>query len=198
MAPPSRAVVLVLASVAIAGIPGGARPEDRYVPFEGERSTWHGGFDRYDYLMGEQGREIRPFARPEGEGFGVRAPAQGKRRCVMVVPKWPAPGNPWSWRGQYWDHEPQAEVELLRRGFHVAFITPDPGEAWEAWYDYLTEEHGLAKKPAFVGMSKSGINAYDWAVAHPDKVSCIYADNPAIRPEALARRASSRGTTSRC
>jgi hypothetical protein len=69
------------------------------------------------------------------------------------------PGNPWSWRGQYWDHEPQAEVELLRRGFHVAFVTPDPGKPWEAWYAYLTEKHGLSKRPAFVGMSKGGVNA---------------------------------------
>ena len=36
-------------------------------------------------------------------------------------------------------------------------------------------------------MSKGGVNAYDWAAAHPDKVSCIYADNPAIRPDAFAR-----------
>src|SRR3954447_9600592 len=36
-------------------------------------------------------------------------------------------------------------------------------------------------------MSKGGVNAYDWASAHPDRVSCIYADNPAIRPEAFAR-----------
>jgi len=86
--------------------------------------------------------------------------------------------------GCYWDHEPQTEVELLRRGFHIAFVTPDPGKQWDAWYAWLTEKHGLSKKPAFVGMSKGGVNEYDWTTANPDKVSCIYADNPAIRPEA--------------
>ena len=176
----------VLLSAVLPG-PATARAADRYVPFEGEKSAWHDGFDRYDFVMDEASREITPFKRPEGEGFAVGAPEKGKRRCVVIVPKAPAPGNPWSWRGQYWDHEPQAEVELLRRGFHVAFITPDPGQAWEAWYAYLTEKHGLSKKPAFVGMSKGGVNAYDWAAAHPDKVSCIYADNPAIRPAAFAR-----------
>ena len=137
--------------------------------------------------MDEESLEIAPFHRPAGEGFGVKAPDKGKRRGIVIVPKRPAPGNPWSWRGQYWDHEPQTEVELLRRGFHVAFVTPDPGKPWEAWYAYLTDKHGLSKRPAFVGMSKGGVNAYDWAAAHPDKVSCIYADNPAIRPEAFAR-----------
>ena len=48
----------------------------------------------------------------------------------------------------------------------------------------VPEKHGLSRKPAFVGMSKGGVNEHDWATANPDKVSCIYADNPAIRPEA--------------
>ena len=35
----------------------------------------------------------------------------------------------------------------------------------------LTEAHGLSKKPAFVGMSRGGVNEYDWTTANPDKVS---------------------------
>ncbi len=182
-----RALLVALVSTAVSNGPAIARSADGYVSFEGEKTRWHDAFDRYDFLMDEESLEITPFKRPEGEGFGVRAPEKGKRRCIVIVPERTASGNPWSWRGQYWDHEPQAELELLRRGFHVAFVTPDPGRPWEAWYAYLTERHGLSKKPAFVGMSKGGVNAYDWAAAHPDKVSGIYADNPAIRPDALAR-----------
>lgn len=180
--PPAAFVIAALACG-----PAIAHAADGYAPFEGEKTSWRDGFDRFDFVMDEDSLNVAPFKRPEGEGFGVQAPEKGKRRCVVIVPKQPAPGNPWSWRGQYWDHEPQAEVELLRRGFHVAFVTPDPGRPWEAWYAYLTEKHGLSKTPAFVGMSKGGVNAYDWAAAHPDRVSCIYADNPAIRPEAFAR-----------
>jgi pimeloyl-ACP methyl ester carboxylesterase len=165
----------------------GAQPPAAYVPFEGEKTTWHDGFDRYDYVMDANTFELKAFKRPENERFGISNPAAGKRRCVVVVPKKPAPGNPWSWRGCYWDHEPQVEVELLRRGFHVCFITPDPGKTWDAWYSYLTEKHGLSQKPAFIGMSKGGVNEYDWSSAHPDSVSCIYADNPAIRPETFAK-----------
>jgi len=164
-----------------------AQAADAYARFEGEMSTWHDGFDRFDFVMEEDGLAITPFKRVKSEGFGVNAPEKGRRRCVVIVPKQAAPGNPWSWRGCYWDHEPQAEVELLRQGFHVAFITPDPGKPWDAWYAYLTEKHGLSRKPAFVGMSKGGVNAYEWATAHPEQVSCIYADNPAIRPGDFAK-----------
>ena len=82
---------------------------------------------------------------------------------------------------------PRPKSSCFGRGFHVAFVTPDPGKTWDAWYTYLTEKHGLSKKPAFIGMSKGGVNEYDWTSVNPDKVSCIYADNPAIRPDAFAK-----------
>src|SRR5262245_13589752 len=124
------------------------------VPFAGGLSAWHDGFERHDFLMDESTLSITPFQRPDGENFGVGAPPKGQRRCIVVVPKQAAPGRPWSWQGCYWDHEPQAEVELLRRGFHIAFISSDPGKQWDAWYVWLTEQHGLSRKPAFIGMSR--------------------------------------------
>src|SRR6266481_5520622 len=163
-------------------------PAQSFSPaFDGGQSTWHDDFVRYDFLMDKETFEITPFTRPDTERFGVGTPPAGKLRCIVVVPKKPAPRNPWSWQACYWDHRPQAEAELLRRGFHIAFITPDPGKQWDAWYAFLTEKHGLSKKPSFVGMSKGGVNEYDWATANPGKVSCIYADNPAIRPEAFMK-----------
>ena len=186
----SLAAILVVATLGLASKTNG----QDYTPFEGEKTAWRGGFDRHDFVMDEETLAIEPFKRDDDERFGVKAPPKGQRRCIVVVPKSPAPGNPWSWQACYWDHEPQAEVELLRRGFHVAFVTTDPGKTWDAWYAYLTEKHGLSKKPAFIGMSRGGINEYDWTSVNPDKVACIYADNPAIRPAAfdklddLARR----------
>jgi len=164
-----------------------------YVPFEGEKSTWHDGFERFDFLLDEATLEIAPFQRPDGEKSGVQDPPAGKRRCIVVIPKKPAEGHPWSWQACYWNHEPQAEVELLRRGYHVAYLSANaalkPDKTWEAWYAYLTEKHGLSTRPAFVGMSRGGEYAYTWSTRHPDKVSCIYGDNPAIHPDALGKLA---------
>lgn len=160
-----------------------------HAPFEGEKSTWHDGYARFDYLMDDATLEIVPFKRNADEKFGIKDPPPGKHRCVVIVPNKTAEGNPWSWRGCYWDHQPQTEVELLKRGFHVAYISANstlkPGKQWEAWYAFLTEKHGLAKKPAFVGMSRGGEYAYTWATQHPTQVSCIYADNPAVNGESL-------------
>ena len=155
--------------------------------FTSEKTTWRGGFDRYDFLMDTATLAIKPIKAAESEHFGLTDTVKGFVRCVVIVPKQAAPGNPWSWRGFYWDHEPQSEVELLNRGFYIGYINCDPGRQWEAWYNFLTNQHGLSKKPAFGGMSRGGIDAYIWATTHPDRVSCIYGDNVAIMPESLAK-----------
>jgi hypothetical protein len=166
---------------------------DGYVPFDGPKTTWHEGFDRYDFIMDDATGAITPMTAPASEvtGFSVDVKlTDGKRRCVVVVPKKAAPGYPWSWRGCYWNHQPQTEVELLKRGFHIAFVAPDAGrqgKAWDTWYNFITEKHGLAKKSAFIGMSKGGVNEFDWGVVNPDKVACIYADNPALYDEDFAK-----------
>lgn len=155
--------------------------------FEGEKTSWH-GFDRYDYLMDMETMAIKPIKATSQEGTGMNDANTPKDniRCIVIVPKTAAPGNPCTWRGFYWDHESQSEVELLKRGFHVVYINIDPDKHWEAWYDFFTK-HGLSAKPAFSGMSRGGINEYAWATTHPDKVSSLYADNPAIRPESFAK-----------
>jgi pimeloyl-ACP methyl ester carboxylesterase len=177
-----------LAVVLIAVVLGMSRPSSATAAppaFGDQKSSWH-GFDRYDFLMDEADLSIKPHKAAPDEGNAVRTQINGYFRCVVVAPKEAAPGNPWSWQGYYFDHEPQSEIELLKRGFHIGFIWCDAGKPWDAWYTFLTDKHGLAKKPAFVGMSRGGRNAYTWATANPDKVSCIYADNPAVSREALA------------
>ncbi len=158
--------------------------------FSQPHSAWH-GFDRYDFLLNLDAETITPLNPVAGEGDGVRESEPGTRRCILVVPKKFAPGLPWIWRGCYWNHEPQTEMELLRRGYCVAYISANhslkPDKAWELWYDFLTKEQGLSAKPAFIGMSRGGEYAYLWGVNHPDRVSCIYADNPAGNAEIFSK-----------
>lgn len=37
---------------------------------------------------------------------------------------------------------------------------------------------GFAKRAALIGLSRGGLYCYNWAIANPDKVVCIYADAP--------------------
>ena len=154
--------------------------------FTGEKTSWH-GFGRFDFLMDSAALTVKPLKAFPKEGTGIERQVEGQLRCVVVVPKEAAPGKPWSWRGRYFDHEPQAEIELLKRGFYIGFIQSDDLKQWAAWYSFLTEKHGLSKKPAFIGMSGGGRNAFSWGTTNPEKVSCIYADNPLITRESLMK-----------
>ena len=189
--------LLILLTAFVAGIYGVANTslakEPAPLAFEGEKALWH-GFDRYDFLMEEENLTLKPTQAAPDEGDGIKHQIKGQRRCIIVVPKTVAPGNPWSWRGCYWDHQPQTEIELLRRGFHIGYIESNqdlkPGRQWDAWYEFLTGKHGMSPKPAFVGMSRGGEYAYTWAARHPDKVACIYADNPGGNWEVLMKLAA--------
>ena len=59
--------------------------------FAGEKTTWHEGFDRYDFVMDDATGAITPMTAPAGEvaGFGVdTAVKDGKRRCGMTSLYW--------------------------------------------------------------------------------------------------------------
>ena len=42
-------------------------------------------------------------------------------------------------------------------------------------------DHGFSKKPATISVGAGAGEAYAWAIQNPDKVSCIYGENPALR-----------------
>src|SRR5687768_12052708 len=100
------AAILILATLENCSNTKGAES----TPFDGEKTAWHDGFARYDYVMDEQSLAVVPFQRDADEGFGVKAPPKGQRRCIVVVPHAAAPGHPWSWQACYWDHEQPADV----------------------------------------------------------------------------------------
>lgn len=128
-------------------------------PFPGDRSEWH-GYDRYDFQV--DGRPV-----------------------LVVAPRSPAPGKPWVWHGEFFGHKPAPDIALLGRGFHIVYMSapdmlgsPAAVAHWNVFYDELTARYGLAKKAALVGLSRGGLYCYNWAIANPGKVACIYGDAP--------------------
>ncbi len=108
------------------------------------------------------------------------------RNAKAVVPKRSAPGYPWVWRARFWEHEPQADIALLERGFHIVYCdvaelfgNEEALSIWDGFYKKLTGA-GLAKKAVMEGMSRGGVYIYRWAAAFPERVAAIYADAPVL------------------
>lgn len=108
------------------------------------------------------------------------------REARIVRPKRSAKGRPWLWRARFWGHEPQTEIALLERGFHIVYC--DVAELfgndqavgiWNRFYALLNHA-GMAEQAALEGFSRGGLYVYRWAVANPRRVLCIYADAPVL------------------
>lgn len=107
------------------------------------------------------------------------------RACLLVLPQTAAPGKPWIWRTEFFGHEPQGDLALLGKGFHVAYMdvqnlygAPSALEDMDQFYTYLTNLHGLSRQTALEGFSRGGLFAFNWAARHPERVASIYVDAP--------------------
>lgn len=128
-------------------------------PFPGTKSDYH-GYDRYDFTV---------------DGCAT----------IVVTPRQVAAGKPWIWRAEFFDHRPEADLALLNRGFHLVYITvgntfgyPDAMKHWDVLYKLLTGTYGFAPKVALEGLSRGGLYCYNWAIANPKQVACLYGDAP--------------------
>lgn len=104
----------------------------------------------------------------------------------IVQPRQTAKGNPWIWRARFWGHEPQLDIELLEKGFHLTYCdvadlfgSYKAVKRWDEFYK-LAVRAGLSKKAVLEGMSRGGLIVYNWTVKNPEKVACIYADAPVM------------------
>ncbi|HEX4142039.1 MAG TPA: alpha/beta fold hydrolase [Pirellulales bacterium] len=164
----------------VAGLPvHAARADESAV----RRSTWN-GFERLDFEV-------------------------AGRAALLIVPKEAAPGRPWIWRTEFFGHEPQADVALVGKGFHAAYINvqnmyggPEAMRLMDAFYADLRQRHQLASKVVLEGFSRGGLFAFNWAARNPDKVACIYADAPVCDfkswPGGKGRGPGSKGDWERC
>ena len=106
--------------------------------------------------------------------------------CKIVKPAVEAKGRPWVLRARFWGHEPQTDIDLLERGFHIAYCdvadlygADKAVKRWDAFYKTMVKA-GFSKKVVLEGMSRGGLIMYRWAVKNAGKVACIYADAPVM------------------
>lgn len=103
----------------------------------------------------------------------------------IVFPDKPGSGLHWIWRARFWGHEPQTDLALLKKGFHLVYIdvadlygSPKAIDIWNRFYDFALSNYHLNPKVVLEGFSRGGLIVYNWAAKNPDKVACIYADAP--------------------
>ena len=135
-------------------------------------------------LASSQEIEI-PNRTGEWNGYAKHELMIAGKPVTLVAPKKAAPGRPWVWHGEFFGHKPAPDIALLGKGFHIAYLkindmlgSPPAVALWNECHAELTSKYALSQKPALVGLSRGGLYCYNWAIANPGKVSCIYGDAP--------------------
>ncbi len=109
------------------------------------------------------------------------------RPANIVFPEKANAKKSWTIKTEYRDAFPETEIELLKRGYHVAFIKNS--SRWAPKIDcdvkarfvkYVSEKYGLSDKCIPIGMSCGGAHAVNFAGFYPECVKCMYIDAPVL------------------
>ena len=109
------------------------------------------------------------------------------RDAILVFPKEANEGKNWLLKTEYFDAFQDVEEEMVKRGWHLAFIKnvtrwcrDEDLDLKARFASYLSREYGLSKKCVPVGMSCGGLIGSKFAARHPECVSALYLDAPVM------------------
>ena len=109
-----------------------------------------------------------------------------ERDALIVFPKGEKNGR-WMVKMEYFGAFPNLELELLSRGWCLAYLrninrwgTDPDSDAKDRFAAFVSEEFGLDGKFTCVGMSCGGICSVNFACRYPERVSFLYLDAPVM------------------
>ncbi len=107
--------------------------------------------------------------------------------AILVKPKTPDAKHNVAFKTEYFGAFPNTEIELLRRGFHVAYVkntnrwaTPADCAMKARFIEYISKEYGLRDQVVTVGMSCGGAFSVNLAGFYPERVLCMYLEAPVL------------------
>lgn len=109
------------------------------------------------------------------------------QEATLVFPKEANESKNWLLKTEYFNAFPKFEIEMLNRGWHLAYV--DNITRWcleedldrkKRFADFLSTEYGLYRKCVPVGMSCGGLVAVKFAAKYPECVSALYLDAPVM------------------
>lgn len=109
------------------------------------------------------------------------------REATLVFPNEAASFGGWLFKMEYLEAFPTFEVEMLGRGYHLAFIKnksrwclDEDLDLKRRFADYLIERYSLARRTIPVGMSCGGLIGARFCARYPEYVSVLYLDAPVL------------------
>jgi len=109
------------------------------------------------------------------------------RKAILVFPHEENKTSNWLLKTEYFGAFPNLEIEMLKKGWHLAYISNITRwcldidlDIKKEFADFLMSEYGLNQKCVPVGMSCGGLIGVKFAAKYPQYVSCLYLDAPTM------------------
>lgn len=109
------------------------------------------------------------------------------KHAILVFPHEANENKNWMLKTEYFDAFPAFEIEMLNRGWHLAYVAnvtrwclDEDLDRKARFAEYLAKEFGLYKKCLPVGMSCGGLIGTKFAARYPEYVSALYIDAPVM------------------
>lgn len=109
------------------------------------------------------------------------------RKAILIFPNEENRCNKWLFKTEYFDAFPELEIELVKQGWHLAYVSnvtrwclDEDLYIKKSFAEYLIKEYGLTQKCVPVGMSCGGMIAVKFAARYPEHIACLYLDAPVM------------------
>ena len=109
------------------------------------------------------------------------------REAILVFPDAPNKDKNWLFKTEYFSAFQDFEHEMVKRGWHLAFIrnttrwcVDEDIDLKKRFAAFLSKKCGLYKKCVPVGMSCGGMIGTKFAAKYPECVSALYLDAPVM------------------
>lgn len=107
--------------------------------------------------------------------------------AILVFPEKENKNKNWLLKTEYFGAFPEFEIEMLKRGWHLAYVEnitrwclEEDLDVKKRFAQFLSQEYGLYEKCVPVGMSCGGLIAVKLAAKYPGCVSALYLDAPVM------------------
>ena len=109
------------------------------------------------------------------------------REAILIFPDNANKNKNWMIKTEYFGDFPKLEIDLFKRGWHLAFIKnitrwclEDDRDLKKRFADFLISNYGLIKKCVPIGMSCGGLIATKFTAKYPEYIQALYLDAPVM------------------
>jgi pimeloyl-ACP methyl ester carboxylesterase len=153
--------------------------------------------DDYEVQLKKLDREITQYIHDNPElttihsewhGFEtVEFFTSGGYEAILVKPDIAASGTPWAWRTEFFGAFPSVDIELVKKGWHIAHVRlPDlygcdiAVDAMDKFHLHIVEKFKLKPQTVLFGFSRGGLYSVNYAARFPERVESLYLDAPVV------------------